>query len=209
MIRAFLAKQLGYPSGIFGRLLMKLLNKGNATMNDFTFQQLDLQSGDAVLEIGFGGGYLLEKIIASQIPSRIVGIDPQMDVINMGTKKFSQAISEGNLELQQASGESLSYEDNTFTKICTVNTIYFWSNPQAVLKECDRLLQPQGKLIICYNSPEFLERAKLTSYGFTAYQPEDLESLMANAGFIDATTITADGGAGNGVFYCTFGLVEN
>ena len=91
MIRAFLAKQLGYPSGIFGRLLMKLLNKGNANMNDFTFQQLDLQSKDAVLEIGFGGGYLLEKIINSQIPRRIVGIDPQIDVVNMGKKKFKNA----------------------------------------------------------------------------------------------------------------------
>jgi hypothetical protein len=30
IIRRFLAKQLGHPSGIFGRLLMKLLNKGNA-----------------------------------------------------------------------------------------------------------------------------------------------------------------------------------
>ena len=70
IIRRFLAKKLGHPSGIFGRLLMKLLNKGNAGMNDFTFQQLDLLSGDAVLEIGFGGGYLLEKIIQSQLPSR-------------------------------------------------------------------------------------------------------------------------------------------
>ncbi len=93
MIRGFLAKQLGHPSGIFGRLLMKLLNKGNASMNDFTFQQLDLQGEDAVLEIGFGGGYLLEKIINSQIPSRIIGIDPQVDVINMGKKKFQQAIA--------------------------------------------------------------------------------------------------------------------
>lgn len=209
MIRAFLAKQLGYPSGIFGRLLMKLLNKGNATMNDFTFQQLDLQSGDAVLEIGFGGGYLLEKIIDSQIPNRIAGIDPQLDVIKMGNKKFSQAIAQGGLELQQANGESLPYGENTFNKICTVNTVYFWSSPQAVLKECDRVLQPQGKLIVCYNSPEFLEQAKLTQHGFTAYQPQELESLMASSGFVDVAAVPADGGTGNGVFYCTSGLVEN
>ena len=209
MIRAFLAKQLGYPSGIFGRLLMKLLNKGNADMNDFTFQQLDLQSGDAVLEIGFGGGYLLEKIINSQIPSRIAGIDPQLDMIKMGNKKFEKAIAKRDLELQQASGESLPYGENTFTKICTVNTVYFWSNPQKVLEECDRILQPQGKLIICYNSPEFLEQTKLTQYGFTAYQPAELESLMVNAGFVDVSTVQADGGTSNGVFYCTSGFVRN
>lgn len=207
IIRRFLAKKLGHPSGIFGRLLMKLLNKGNAGMNDFTFQQLDLLSGDAVLEIGFGGGYLLEKIIQSQLPSRVVGIDPQVDVVNMGNKKFSKAIVR-NLELQQATGENLPYEDNTFTKICTVNTVYFWSDTQMVLKECKRVLQPQGKLIICYNSAEFLEQAKLTQHGFTAYQPEEFESLMASADFVDVSTVTADGGTGNGIYYCTSGLVK-
>ena len=205
--RSFLARQLGSPSGIFGRWLMKLLNKGNAPMNDFTFQQLDLQPRDSVLEIGFGGGYLLEKMINSQVPNRIAGIDPQLDVIEMGKKKFSQAISKGDLELQQARGESLPFEDNTFTKLCTVNTVYFWSDPHKVLEECHRVLQPQGKLIICYNSPEFLEQNKLTSHGFTAYQPQDLESLMVNAGFVELVTFSADGGTGNGVFYSTSGWV--
>ena len=205
MIRAFLAKQLGYPSGIFGRLLMKLLNKGNATMNDFTFQQLNLQSKDAVLEIGFGGGYLLEKIINSQIPHRIAGIDPQTDVINMGKKKFKNAIATGDLELQQASGDSLPYENNTFSKICTVNTVYFWSDPQAVLAECRRVLLPQGDLVICYNSPAFLQQAKLTNYGFKTYEPEALESLMQNSGFDRVSTVSANSGASNGLFYSTTG----
>ena len=202
-IRSFLARQLGYPSGIFGLLLMKLLNQGNATMNDFTFQQLNLQSEDRVLEIGFGGGYLLQKIIDSQIPSHIAGIDPQVDVIDMGKKKFKRVIDQGNLDLQQASGENLPYEDNTLSKVCTVNTVYFWSNSQAVLKECDRVLQPKGKLIVCYNSPEFLEQTKLIQHGFIAYQPKDLESLMTDAGFIDVGTVTADAGKGKRVFYCT------
>lgn len=207
MIRGFLAKQLGHPSGIFGRLIMRLLNQGNAKMNDLVLQQLDLQSGDRVLEIGFGGGYLLDKIANSKIPSFIAGVDPSLDVLQMGCKKFQQQTAHKYLELKQASGENLPYEKNTFTKICTVNTVYFWSDPQRVLRECDRILQPQGKLIICYNSPEFLAQTNLTSHGFTAYQPEELESLMASAGFVDVTTVKADGGSSNGIFYCTSGLV--
>ena len=209
MIRAFLAKQLGHPSGIFGRLLMRLLNKGNATMNDFAFQQLDLKPNDNVLEIGFGGGYLLEQIIASQIPSRIAGIDPQLDVIDMGQKKFAPAVARGYLELKQASGESLPWDENTFNKICTVNTVYFWSDTQAVLAQCRRLLIPRGKLVVCYNSPQLLERTKLIEHGFTAYRPQDLESLMIDAGFNDVTTLTADGGTGNGMFYCTSGFARS
>ncbi len=206
-MRSFLAKQLGYPSGIFGRLVMKLLNRSNARMNDVTFEQLDLQSGDSVLEIGFGGGYLLKKIATSQISKCIAGIDPQVDVLQMGNKKFKQQIAEGYIELKQAGGANLPYEDRTFHKICTVNTIYFWPDPKSVLDECHRVLQPNGKLVICYNSPGFLEQTKLTQHGFKTYEPEELELLMQDSGLTKISTISAEGATGKGLFYCSFGFV--
>ena len=82
-IRSFVAKQLGSPSGLFGRLLMRFLNRGNVDMNDFTIKQLNLQQGNRILEIGFGGGYLLDKIIATQTPSFVAGIDPSVDVLQI------------------------------------------------------------------------------------------------------------------------------
>ena len=205
-IRSFLAKQLGSPSGVFGRLLMRLLNRGNADMNDLTLEQIDLQSGDYILEIGFGGGYLLDKIIATQTPSFIAGIDPSIDVLQIGNKKFARQIKQGYIELKQASGESLPYSDRFFDKICTVNTIYFWSNPQALLDECHRVLKLGGKLVICYNSPAFLAQMKLTQHGFTAYEIEEVELLMQNSLFTKIFTTSTEGKE-NGLFHCTSGYV--
>ncbi len=207
IIRSLLAKQLGYPSGIFGRLVMKLLNKSNAEMNDLTFTKLNVQPGDFILEIGFGGGYLLDKIVTSRIPSLIVGIDPTIDVIKMGNKKFKQLIAQKYIELKQASAETLPYDDCYFDKICTVNTIYFWSDPKSALDECNRVLKLNGKLVISYNSSAFLEKTKLTQHGFKTYEPENLELLMQSSGFTDISTISADGGTSNEVFYCTSGSV--
>ena len=207
VIRSFLAKQLGYPSGFFGRLVMKLLNKSNAEMNDITFTKLNIQPGDFILEIGFGGGYLLDKIATSQIPSLIAAIDPTIDVIKMGNKKFKHQIKQKYLELKQATAESLHDNNRYFDKICTVNTIYFWSDPKLVLDECNRVLKLNGKLVICYNSPVFLEKTKLTQPGFKTYEPENLELLMQSSGFTDISTISADGGTSNEVFYCTCGTV--
>ncbi len=207
-IRSFLAQQLGHPSGIFGRLVMRLLNRENATMNDLTMEQMNLQLGDYVLEIGFGGGYLMNKIAATQVPSFIAGIDPSSDVLQIGNKKFNRQIKQRYIELQQASGESLPYSDRFFHKICTVNTIYFWSNPQLVLQECDRVLKPNGKLVICYNSPAFLEQSKLTQHGFNAYEIEELESMMKNSGFTDISTTSANSNS-NGLFYCTSGTAQS
>ena len=207
VIRSFLAKQLGYPSGFLGQLVMKLLNKSNAPMNDVTFTQLNMQPGDFILEIGFGGGYLLDKIVTSQVPSLIAGIDPKIDVIKMANKKFKPQIAEKYIHIKQASAESLPYNDRYFNKICTVNTIYFWSDPKLVLHECNRVLKLNGKLVICYNSPAFLEKSKLTQYGFKTYEPQNLELLMQSSGFTDISTISADGGTSNELFYCTSGNV--
>ena len=209
LIRSLLAKQLGYPSGVFGRLVIRLLNQGNGEMNNVAFEQLNLQSKDSFLEIGFGGGYLLDKIATSRIPNFIAAIDPQIDVLQMGSKKFKRQIEQGYIELKQASGENLPYKDLTFNKICTVNTIYFWSDAKLVLDECCRVLQPKGKLVICYNSPAFLSKTKLTQHGFKTYEPENLEALMQTSGFSNIDTISADGGAGNGEFYCTSGIAMN
>lgn len=205
-IRSFVAKQLGSPSGFFGRLLMRFLNRGNVDMNDFTMEQLNLQSGERILEIGFGGGYLLDRIIATQTPSFVAGIDPSVDVLQIGNKKFARQIQQEYVELKQASGESLPYSDRLFNTICTVNTIYFWSDAKSVLDECYRVLKPNGKLVICYNSPAFLEQMKLTQHGFTTYEIEELEQMMQNSGFIDISTTSANGKE-NGLFHCTSGCV--
>ena len=207
IIRSLLAKQLGYPSGIFGRLVMKLLNKSNAEMNDLTFTKLNVQPGDFILEIGFGGGYLLDKIATSRIPSLIAAIDPKIDVIKMGNKKFKQQIAQKYIELKQASAESLPYDNRYFDKICTVNTIYFWSDPKLVLDECNRVLKLNGKIVISYNSSAFLEKTKLTQHGFKTYEPENLELLMESSGFRNISTISAEGGTSNELFYCSSGTL--
>jgi hypothetical protein len=54
-----LAKQLGNPSRISGKLAAIVWNRRNAALNDVVFDVLDLEPSNRVLEIGFGGGYLV------------------------------------------------------------------------------------------------------------------------------------------------------
>jgi 16S rRNA A1518/A1519 N6-dimethyltransferase RsmA/KsgA/DIM1 with predicted DNA glycosylase/AP lyase activity len=58
-----LSLQARKPYGIIGRYVMtKIFNKGNADLNSFVKEMLDLKKNDRVLEIGFGPGKLLNEI---------------------------------------------------------------------------------------------------------------------------------------------------
>ncbi len=61
----FIAKQLSNPTGLLGRIMGFLMNRHNAKMNDFAVKLLEIASIDRVLEIGFGGGVTVPKLLAN------------------------------------------------------------------------------------------------------------------------------------------------
>ncbi len=203
-IKAFVSRQLGQPSGWFGRLLMRLLNRENAGMNQLALSYLALQRGDRVLEIGFGGGYLLKQLLQSQLTSSVTGLDPSLDVLKLGEKRFRSHIKQGQLVLHQGCAEDLPFEAEAFDKVVTVNTLYFWTDVATVLHQCRHILRPGGSLVVCFNSADFLRSHQLDRYGFKGYQVEDVELLFEEAGFDLVQTISEDS-ANNGRFFCTRG----
>ena len=58
------ARQLSHPQGFLGRIIRLLMNRTNAQLNAFAIRQLQLKATDRVLEIGFGGGATLPKLLA-------------------------------------------------------------------------------------------------------------------------------------------------
>lgn len=204
--RAFLAAQLGFPSGCFGRLLVQFLNQNNQEMNNAILKLLDPQSSDLILEIGFGGGDLIHKIIGLSSPLLIVGVERSPEALKFCHQRFSNLINKGEIELDLGDVHRLTFPDEHFSKICTVNTIYFWENMTQALHECQRVLQPQGKLVIGYASKAYLEQKKLSQHSFSAYEPSEVETMMKLAGFREIQTVSHQSDR-TYQFFCTFGIV--
>ncbi|KAI9133595.1 class I SAM-dependent methyltransferase [Acaryochloris sp. CCMEE 5410] len=203
-LQAFVAKQLGHPSGFCGRLLLRLLNRENAGMHQLAFEQLAIRQGDRILEIGFGGGSLLARILQTGLPERVVGVDYAEDALKVAQKKLRQYIQSGQLSLQQGNANHLSFPDQQFDHICTVNTLYFWPDAQTVFQECYRVLRPSGTVVVCYNTKDFLEEQGLIQQGFTGYDVETVEKLLSQAGFQSLQTLSGQDSS-NGQYYCTCG----
>lgn len=204
-LQEYLSQQLSHPSGWGGRLLLRLLNRENAMMNQLALEQLQVQKGQQILEIGFGGGDLIARLLQTGLSLQIAGIDLSSVAIATVQQRFKTAIFHNHLTVHQASAVAIPFSDDTFDAVVTVNTVYFWADIETVLKQCYRVLKPGARVAIAYNSKAFLEKNQMTQHGCQTYAVEDVEAYLSIAGFTDIQTVS-DHSTSNGQFFCTSGV---
>jgi len=203
----FIASQLRKPSGFIGRrVVAKMLNASNRPMNRLTLASLGLTPDDRVLEVGFGGGDLISRMASVVTHGCIVGVDFSPEMVEFCTKRFAPLLRTQRIELRCASADHLPYGSQHFTKACTVNTLYFWPDPVDPLNELRRVLRPGGKLVLCFNPRVTLQKVAYTRYGFTLYEPAEVQRLMETVGFANVQMVS--GSSRFGRFSCAIGTRE-
>lgn len=186
-------RQLGNPSGLFGRFVLWRLNSANRGMNNLAYETLDLADEDHVLEIGFGGGVLLGRVLSGGIAA-VSGAEISELAVQSATRRYRDAVDKGILHLAICDGVSLPFENDAFSRVVCVNVIYFWSDFPAMISEAHRVLAEDGKFVVCYqeNAPD----------GLTKFPPKLVEKHLKTAGFAEVTT--TDGlDKENGTYHCT------
>ena len=153
-----------------------------------------------MLEVGFGGGDLLGRIAERVVQGSIAGVDFSPEMVEVCARRFAPLIAQGRLELHCASAESLPLGSAHFTKACTVNTIYFWPDPIGPFREMHRVLVTGGRLVVCFNPPQTLKKVPYTKYGFSFYEPAEVQKLLVDAGFHDIKMV--GGSSSLGEFMC-------
>ncbi len=125
-----LSLQARKPSGIIGRYLMtKIFNNINADLNTFIKDILDLQREDRVLEVGFGPGKLINEMADITTEGVVEGIDFSQVMLEQASKVNKQHISKGKVRLQKGECRSLPFNNESFDKLCSSNTLYFGKEP--------------------------------------------------------------------------------
>jgi ubiquinone/menaquinone biosynthesis C-methylase UbiE len=190
-VAKFIAAQLRQPSGFFGQYVMvHLLNRINVSINILALETLRLDPRDHVMEVGFGGGDLISRMSCVLNQGRITGVDYSREAVEVCTKRFASLIRAGMIDLHCANVAELPFAPSTFTKVCTVNTIYFWPDPLAVLRQIHRVLKEDGKLVVCFSPRTVMEnRGKIIQHGFRLYEPEEVTALFKETDFRDVQLV--------------------
>ena len=169
-------------------------------MNDLTLALLELDKRDKILEVGFGGGNLLAKILKTKPEEMVYGVDLSKDMVSLCNKTLRKYIAKGLVKLDCFSVDKLPYESNQFTKICSVNAIYFWDDCSKAIKELSRILEDRGCLIITFGDRESMMKTAFSQYGFNLHTSQSVQDILEHQGFTINKVKQGKDKSGN--FYC-------
>lgn len=185
------AAQLRKPQGEFGKIVAGKMNEGNKILTSITYNSISKFAGDEILEIGFGNGFFLPELFEAGI-KKIYGIDYSELMLTEASKILHKYIEENRIELKLGTADKIPFPDINLSKICTINTIYFWDDNQKVVEEIKRVLKPGGIASIGYRSKTRMKDLEFAKYGFNMFDINDVELLFCKNGFKLVGTVTED-----------------
>lgn len=159
---------------------------------EMALEQLSVQEGETVLEIGFGPGHCL-KWIAQSVGQmgKAYGVDISSGMLEVAKRRLEKARLIDRVELYCGDATNLPYGDNTFDAAFMSFTLELFDTPEIpkVLEEVKRVLRPAGRLGVVSMSKEDGESTRLRLYEWAHKKwPKyvDCRPIYVEASLIDA-----------------------
>jgi len=178
-----LAAQLRMPHGESAAEVGETMNRGNAYINHYTIEELDPKGDEHILEIGMGNGFFVKDILERDADIRYIGCDHSEDMIEQASRRNERFIENGQAKFFHGSGSELPFGGETFDKVFTINTIYFWEDPDAMLGEFHRVMKWNGKLLVALRPESVMKTYPFVKYGFKVFSREQVCELLIGNGF--------------------------
>ena len=184
-----LAGQLAKPEGELGLEVARDLHLTNFGMTQSALRTLNLDRGDQILEIGHGNAAHLKFLLGLMSEISYTGLEISETMQEEAKSLNSELAKEGMIRFCHYKGELIPFSDSSFTKIFTVNTVYFWTNPKDFAAEIRRVLHPSGKFVLAFVQKEFMKELPFSKFGFKLYDTDDLIDILEKSGMIVETAV--------------------
>jgi SAM-dependent methyltransferase len=185
------------PTGWLGRLFVQGMNISHSGLTDWGLTHVAIRKGDAILDVGCGGGRTVRKLAGIASSGRVYGIDSSAASVTVSRRTNKQFIETGQVEIRQGSVSSLPFSDSEFDLVTAVNSHCYWPDLVTDMKEVLRVLKPGGTLMIlggAYKGGRHSARnermARLLKV--SCQSCDELAGLFAAAGYSDVQVFKDD-----------------
>ncbi|MBI3259363.1 MAG: methyltransferase domain-containing protein [Ignavibacteriae bacterium] len=123
----------------------------SASFGLLLLKHLELRPNLTVLDIGSGAGFPLIELAGRFGKScTFCGLDPWTNASHRARQKIKN-YGLSNVEVIEGSAEQIPFENDTIDLIVSNLGINNFENPQIVFNECNRVLKPNGRLVLTTN----------------------------------------------------------
>lgn len=186
------------PQGEAGAQMLARMNDSHAAVTEWGLSHLRITPDARALDIGCGGGATLRRLAVRAPRGHITGLDYSEVSVACSAAFNADAITAGRMEVVQGSVESLPFAEESFDIITTVESFYFWPQPQENLREVSRVLKTGGTFLLIADihedgtlSPE--TRDNIKRYHLFNPTKEQFAALFRAAGFRNIAVHTQAG----------------
>ena len=165
--------------GFFGSMVRGIMNLKNRLGSERAAEELDVRPGDVFLEIGFGSGWAIRKVLPRN-PSRVIGYEISE---SMFTEVSSATdLQDARIELHLSDCLKMAAVGaGTIDKMLIANVVYFLNPLEEYADEFHRVLSNDGKLV-CLLKLKTVSR--FDPEIFVNTEEGRITAVFENAGFV-------------------------
>ena len=164
-------------------------------------QKVVPRAAGTVLEIGIGSGLNMAHYDKAKV-TKIIGLDPSLQMQARAKKRVADAGLD--VELIGLSAEKIPLNDESVDTVLVTYTLCTIPEPVYAIKEMNRVLKPEGKLIFCEHGRAPDEKVRRWQDRLTPYWKKlcggchlnrDIPALLNEGGFLsnDLTSMYLEG----------------
>lgn len=125
-----------------------------------------------ILDIATGTGDFAIEAYNSLKPNKVNGIDISKGMLEVGVEKLKKINLDKQIILELGDSENIQFEDNTFDAAIVAFGVRNFGNLQKGLEEINRVLKPEGKLVVLeFSKPHIFPFKQLYNFYFNTILP--------------------------------------
>lgn len=180
------------PEGKAGSLMLERMNDSHYEVTGWALNFFHFTDHDSILDIGCGGGRTLHRMSDRSPQGKLTGVDYSPVSVEESKRTNAADIADGRMQILQGSVDQLPLADDSFDRIITVESFYFWPDAVKDLKEVRRVLKSGGQFLLVadiYNRDDLPESAveHIREYNMRNPSLDEFRSYFEQAGFSDIT----------------------
>ena len=162
------------------------MEKGHRPVGEQAIELMAIPLDARVLDVGCGSGWATRLMAEKARDGRVVGIDIADEMIRLAVESSTRY---ANVEFKVASAEKLPFNNGEFTHAFSMESLYYYADMGAALREIRRVLKPGGLFVSVVDlyeenvpSHQWIDELKVPVQLLSS---ADYRSLFEHAGFVN------------------------